>query len=245
MKRISEKTKQRQGRGIGDGAAYKPYIKVREVPSEGTGRIIKDKKDGRQRQFLSQGEVYAYYLLRWDDSVIDIREQYPLELEDTVKIADALSFAHPCNRETRMTNDIYVTYLEEDGTKSYKAYSIKESKDVIEIKGTDTPAMIVTKNRTVEKLRIEMGYWKLHNIPFELVFKDNINRIKVSNIEAVMDYWNIEDVKTHTDLVKHLIARKKIVVDMESNVLMFNEIADKYKYTLQLPKEILLTKHLL
>jgi hypothetical protein len=239
MKRISEKTKQKQGRGTGEGAAYKPYIKVREVPSEGTSRIIKDKKDGRQRQFLSQGEVYAYYLLRWDESVIDIREQYPLELEDTVKIADALGFAHPCNRETTMTTDILVTYLEEDGTKSNKAYSIKVSKDVIEIKGTDTPSMIATKNRTVEKLRIEMGYWKLQNIPFELVFKDNINRIKVSNIEAVMDYWNIEDVKTQTDLVKHLIVRKKIVVDMESNVLVFNEIADKYKYTLQLSQELL------
>ena len=42
--RVSEKTKQNQRRGKGEGASYKPYIKTREVPSTGTGRILKDKE---------------------------------------------------------------------------------------------------------------------------------------------------------------------------------------------------------
>ena len=74
--RVSEKTKQNQRRGKGEGASYKPYIKTREVPSTGTGRILKDKITGRQMHLLSQAEVYTYYLLRWDDSVVDIREQF-------------------------------------------------------------------------------------------------------------------------------------------------------------------------
>ena len=130
--RVSEKTKQNQGRGKGEGASYKPYIKTREVPSIGTGRILKDKITGRQMHLLSQAEVYTYYLLRWDDSVIDIREQYPLELEDTLKIADHLGYKHPHDRKTSMTTDFLVTYREEDGRKTYKAYSVKASRKILQ-----------------------------------------------------------------------------------------------------------------
>lgn len=211
--RVSEKTKQNQGRGKGEGSAYKPYIKTREIPSVGTGRILKDKISGRQMHLLSQGEVYAYYLLRWDDTVLDIREQYPLELADTLKIADHLGYKHPCDRNTPMTTDFLVTYKEEDGTKTYKAYSVKNDKKVLQ------------NNRTVEIQRIEMAYWNLHGIPFEIVFKEDMNRIKVGNIEAVMDYWDIWDVMTDIDMVKYLIAHKKIPVDLESKPLNFSELA--------------------
>lgn len=210
--RISEKTKRKQGRGKGEGASYKPYIKTREVPSTGTGRILKDKITGRQMHLLSQAEVYTYYLLRWDDSVIDIREQYPLELEDTLKIADHLGYKHPCDRKTPMTTDFLVTYQEEDGTKTYKAYSVKSSREILQ------------GDRTVEIQRIEMAYWNLHGIPFEIVFKEDMNRIKVGNIEAVMDYWDIKDVMSDIDMVKYLIAHKKMSVDMDSKQLDFPEL---------------------
>ena len=142
--RVSERTKQNQRRGKGEDISYKPYIKTREVPSTGTGRILKDKITGRQMHLLSQAEIYAYYLLRWDNSVVDIREQYPLELKDTLKIADHLGYKHPYNRKTSMTTDFLVTYQEEDGIKNYKAYSVKTSKKILK------------DNRTVEIQRIEM-----------------------------------------------------------------------------------------
>ena len=226
--KVSEKTKKIQSRGNGEGTSYKPYIKTREVPSTGTGRILKDKKNGRQMHLLSQGEVYAYYLLRWDDTVVDIREQYPLELEDTLKIADHLGYKHPKDRKTRMTTDLLVTYQEDDGTKTYKAYSIKDDRKVLVPEDGDTPAVLSRKNRNVEIQRIEMAYWNLHGIPFELVFKEDFNRIKVGNIEAVMDYWDIKSVRTKMDFVKHLIATKKIVVDMDTEPLNFSVLAEQY-----------------
>ena len=211
-KRVSEKTKQKQRRGKGEGASYKPYIKTREVPSTGTGRILKDKMTGRQMHLLSQAEVYTYYLLRWDDSIIDIREQYPLELDDTLKIADQLGYKHPHDRKTSMTTDFLVTYQEEDGTKTYKAYSVKTDREVLQ------------NNRTVEIQRIEMAYWNLHGISFEIVFKEDMNRIKVGNIEAVMEYWDIKNVLSDIDMIKYLIVHKKMSVDMESKPLNFPEL---------------------
>ena len=217
--RVSEKTKQNQRRGKGEGASYKPYIKTREVPSTGTGRILKDKITGRQMHLLSQAEVYTYYLLRWDDSVVDIREQYPLELEDTLKIADHLGYKHPHDRKTSMTTDFLVTYREKDGTKTYKAYSVKASKEILQ------------NDRTVEIQRIEMAYWNLKGIPFEIVFKEDMNRIKVGNIEAVMDYWDDKKIKTDIDMIKYLIAHKKMIVDMETAPLDFTDIARAYRET--------------
>ncbi len=217
--RVSEKTKQNQRRGKGEGASYKPYIKTREVPSTGTGRILKDKITGRQMHLLSQAEVYTYYLLRWDDSVVDIREQYPLELEDTLKIADHLGYKHPHDRKTSMTTDFLVTYREKDGTKTYKAYSVKASKEILQ------------NDRTVEIQRIEMAYWNLKGIPFEIVFKEDMNRIKVGNIEAVMDYWDAKKIKTDIDMIKYLIAHKKMIVDMETAPLDFTDIARAYRET--------------
>lgn len=216
---MSEKTKQNQRRGKGEGASYKPYIKTREVPSTGTGRILKDKITGRQMHLLSQAEVYTYYLLRWDDSVVDIREQYPLELEDTLKIADHLGYKHPHDRKTSMTTDFLVTYREKDGTKTYKAYSVKASKEILQ------------NDRTVEIQRIEMAYWNLKGIPFEIVFKEDMNRIKVGNIEAVMDYWDAKKIKTDIDMIKYLIAHKKMIVDMETAPLDFTDIARAYRET--------------
>jgi len=217
--RVSEKTKQNQRRGKGEGASYKPYIKTREVPSTGTGRILKDKITGRQMHLLSQAEVYTYYLLRWDDSVVDIREQYPLELEDTLKIADHLGYKHPHDRKTSMTTDFLVTYREKDGTKTYKAYSVKASKEILQ------------NDRTVEIQRIEMACWNLKGIPFEIVFKEDMNRIKVGNIEAVMDYWDAKKIKTDIDMIKYLIAHKKMIVDMETAPLDFTDIARAYRET--------------
>lgn len=228
MRRVSEKTKRKRLRGSGEGPNYKPYIKAREVPSIGTSRILVDKKDGRQREFLSQAEVYAYYLLRWDDTVVDIREQYPLELDATLRIADQLGYRHPKDRETRMTTDLYITYVEKDGSLKYKAYSVKESKDVIIINEKDSLEDIKRKNRMVEKLRIEMAYWNLNGIPFEIAYKEEMNKIKVGNIEAVMDYWNINDVVTKIDMIRHLIAQKKIEVDMDSKPLNFLQLVEQY-----------------
>lgn len=229
MRRVTEATKKRENRGQGEGSSYKPYIKAREIGSLGTCSIIKDWKDGRQREFFSKNEAREYYILRWNDSVVDIREQYPLILEDTLRIADAMGFKHPYDRKTRMTTDMLVTYQDDTGNKLYKAYSIKNSVDVL------------NRNRTVEILRIEMAYWHLHGIPFEIIFgKQDINRVYAENIELVVDYYDIHKVETKIDRVKHLIAHKKIIVDMQTKPLDFQWLVHKYLKTEEQENELLL-----
>ena len=86
--------------------------------------------------------MYWYYLLRWDDNNIDIREQYPLNREETLAIADKLGVKHPGNNDYIMTTDFLVT--KSDNT--FHAYSIKTAKDSL-------------SDRDLEILCIEKMYW--------------------------------------------------------------------------------------
>ena len=88
MGRISNETKRKRKWGTGDGAEYKPYIITSEFNSLGTTAVITDWKTNRAVHCLSQGEKLWYYILRWDDNNIDIKEQYPLDINETVKIAE-------------------------------------------------------------------------------------------------------------------------------------------------------------
>lgn len=123
--KISEETKKKQGRGEGTGADYKPWIYTNEFNSLGTVSNPVDFITGRVMQLMSMGENKFYYLLCWDDNVLDIREQFPLNLKDTLKISEDLHVRHPKNKSTRMTSDFLVDYA--DG--SQKVFSVKYSKN--------------------------------------------------------------------------------------------------------------------
>lgn len=64
MSAPSLKTKIKQGRGLGEGKDYKPFIKSREFNSMGTCSNVGDWKHGRQMQLLSQVEYGIYINLK-------------------------------------------------------------------------------------------------------------------------------------------------------------------------------------
>ena len=195
--KVSEQTKLDQHRGEGHGKDYKPWIRVNEFNSLGTTSNPVDWKNGRTMQLLSQGEMYAYYINRWDESVIDIREQFPLDLEDTLRIADSEHLKHPKNRESRMTSDLLLDYA--DG--SQKVLSMN--------------------SRTIEKLWIEKRYWEEKGVPFEIQYAIDMNVTLVSNIRAVTEFYRIEDVFDRVSFLKHLIANHIIKVNMETGLIPF------------------------
>lgn len=214
MPRKTENGKLREGRGTGTGADYKPWIKIREVNSLGTASTVMDYKTGRPVELLSQGEVYYYYILRWDDTVEDIREQFPLELDRTLEIADQLGIKHPHNRSTRMTTDLLVTRT--NGT--LEAYSIKTDRSVLE------------KEREREKLFLEKLYWESKGIPFHICLKEDVNLVYVQNIMDVVSCYDPSRVQDAHGMIRYLIAHKKISVDMMSSLLNYKMLIDQHRH---------------
>ncbi|MCC8127215.1 MAG: TnsA endonuclease N-terminal domain-containing protein [Clostridiales bacterium] len=222
-RRMSIKRKYQTGRGTNKGVDYAPWIKAREISSIGTKGIIKDWKDGRQRHLLSQNEVRFYYILRWNDRVTDIREQFPLEIEKTKKIAASFGVKHPGNGIDPMTTDLLVDYVDEKGMIRQKAYSIKNDRSVI---FGDIEDLSVA--RAVEIQRIEMSYWKLNQIPFQIVFGDEMNHVLASNIAVVTSFYDTCTVNTPQSFLLWLLAHKYIKVDMESMPLDFPALMEEY-----------------
>ena len=215
IKRVRNKIE--EGRGKGSGASYKPWIQTREISSCGTCSNPKDWKTGRTVELLSQGEAYFWHMLRWDDNILDIREEYPLDLELTNEICDDRCCKHPGGRNCYMTTDFYVIY--KDG--SEKAFSVKTSRNLLK------------KRRTKEKLDIERCYWeKFRHVPYEIVFKEDMNVVFAENIRIVSKFYNASSVFDEMSMLKHMIATKRIQVDMESEPLDFPYLLEQYREAL-------------
>lgn len=219
MRRISEKGKQKEKRGTGTGESYKPYIQTREFNSLGTCSNPIDWKTGRSVHLLSQGEDMLWHILRWNDDIADIREQYPLELKRTFEIASQYGLSHPGTDP--MTSDFLVTRND----KQLEVYSLKASRDVLE------------SERNVERLFIEKTYWVTQGIPFKLVFKADLNKMLYNNIRLVVPYYNVGNIHDDASVIKHLIATRRLRVDMESKALNIRNLRLKYEKEIDLWKQ--------
>lgn len=177
-KRISE------GCGQGRGIDYNPAIWVRDFSSNGRSTQSKGWKTGRVHHFLSDIEFRYFYALEWSPIVTDIREQYPLHLEETLEIAEQCGFRHPLNPDTGepsvITTDVVVT--------------ISQSIGVIDQARTVKPSGELQKLRVLEKLEIERRYWESRNISFGIVTERDIPIALVENVKWLHDKFYASDL---------------------------------------------------
>lgn len=216
-RRLTDEGRRKRGRGQGEGADYDPWIHAgqKEFRNRGTSTRLTDDIIGRRVHTLSRGETGWWYEMRWRDDVADIREQKDLNLEDTVRIAESLGYKHPQRngKPVVMTTDMLVTFT--DGTMC--AYSIKTDRGAF-----DRP-------RTVEKHAIERCYWQEKGVGFKTAFGEDLNRIRTRNIQDVLEMYSSENVCDEIGVLRHLIAHKKILTDMDSAPLDYVTLKKQYK----------------
>ena len=223
MRRTLGKTKIRQHRGQGRGKDYIPSIKTREVNSIGTKGKLKDWKNGRTIHTLSQNETRAYYLIRWNDCVIDIREQYPMERTKTTEIAESIGIQHPFSSDLDecLTTDFLVDWTGEKGEVRQTAISVKENRKQV-MGDLNNPKV----RKVVLRQIVEAAYWRQEGIDFRIIYGDELDQTRAVNISVIVDYYNFSSVFTVQDLLLFLMARKIIEVDL-SRPIFFSKIAAK------------------
>ena len=202
MKVMNEKNKNLTGRGFGDHATYKPWILPREVPGLGVCSYVRDPYHGRMMSLLSQGEYMLYLKLRWRQDVDDIREQFPLNLADTNRIAEEFGYRKAGNGRFHMTTDQLVTLT--DG--SLEAYSVKSTHEDAE------------KRRTREKLEVEEAYWAERGISWHLVCKEDLDHIEFMNLRDIFAAFDTRFLHDEMGWIRHLIATRVIPVDMTKRI---------------------------
>ena len=199
---VSEETKLKQNRGTGRGKDYLPWMLIRELNCKGTSTSLPDWKHGRMIQLLSQAELWWYYKLRWNDEVIDIREHFPLNLKETTEIANYLSIYPMQYGKKHMNTDMVLTL--DDGNEIAICVKANCNEDL--------------DRRTIQNLMIEEEYWKLHNVPYYVVYKSDLNPLEILNIKNVITSYDSSRVYDDFSLVRHLIAHKLIQVDMTKEI---------------------------
>lgn len=163
---------EREGRGKGTGASYKPWIRVSDFSSQGISRRVFSQKSGRHHELLSNVEWQFFLLLEFSREVADIREQFPLPREETLSFAAKLGIKHPVYPGTRinavMTNDFLVKFIR-NGVTNLEAFSCKMASDL------ENP-------RVLEKLELERIFFDYLGIPHRLVINSELPFNKVNNI---------------------------------------------------------------
>ena len=212
MKHVSQETKLRQKRGTGEGAKYIPWTFASEFNSMGTCSSFTDWKHHRPIQLLSIAELILYVKHRFEDETVDIREQFPiLDIAATEKIAEEQGAKHPqfAGKNVIMTTDLLITKA--DGT--YLAISCKSDRE--ELKKPSS-------RRMKEKLRIEKTYWKSRKdkkVDWKLEFPTEEDKIVTRNIMNAVLYYEKNTVTDDVSLLKHLVATKKIKIDLTKPVM--------------------------
>lgn len=211
---MSEEAKEKAKRNTID-EYYQAWIQSQEYTTAShTTCSFTDWKSGRLMHFLGLNQFYAYLILRYKDYVLDIYEQYPLNLDETNNIADSLGYKRFNHGTKRMLTHLLV----KDKSGHYIAYFVTSSR-----KSLDP----VKHRRVVEKCYIEYQYWKSHNIPWRIIFTDQfVNKREAINIKICSEFWNKDNVRTKEELLKHLIIHRAIIFPL-SQVINFNEEASE------------------
>lgn len=170
----------KQGRGKGAGHDYKPWLTVRDVPSEGRVHRVFGHLTKRTHHLLSDLELATFLMLQWRETTTDIREQFPLERALTEQISNEMGVLHPAQKGILqyMSSDFLVN--SEERHLPVFALQVK-------------PSSKLCDPRTVEKLEIERRYWKHKEIPWFIVTEEQIPRIVFENIDWLYNLQSEQD----------------------------------------------------
>lgn len=153
------------------GEKYTPFIKVKNVKGRmSRGTEVVSYKTKRTHHFLSDIEYNYFLYLEWSDDVVDIREQFPLNLRSTQEIALGMNVKHPADKgsDVVMSTDFVIT--------------LKNGKSLAR---TVKPASELDKKRVLEKLSIEREYWSKLDVDWGIVTEKEIDKVFVNNIQII------------------------------------------------------------
>jgi len=159
----------KQGRGTGTGKRYQPWLTVRDLPSSGRSHRVWGVKTQRTHHLLSDLELAAFFLFDWNPTVTDIREQFPLRVDDTIELAMQAGIRHPevHGRLQIMSSDFLVDTSDPD--RATMAIQIKTSSSL-------------SDPRTIEKLELERRYWDKKRVRWYLLTEKQIPKTVINNL---------------------------------------------------------------
>ena len=232
---------QSEGRGLGSGGKYLPWIRAHEFASDGLTSRVLGWKSGRDHHFFSKLEVQYFYFLEWSDFVVDIREQFPLDHHATFQFAKEAGITYPWDRKTGydavMTTDFLVTVVDSSGGKRDLARTLKYTKD---LRGKRGKAIL-------EKFEVERRYWLHKKIDWGIVTEFQMPKTLVSNIEDCHAYRDLDsavNVDGHEVAAVEDLIRRRAQEQPDDKLSAFAALLDRSR-SLEPGTSLAVIRHLL
>lgn len=187
-KTSSDDNKLKNGRGQGHGENYRPFKTVRDAKSSDRCHRYKGHKSKRLHHLPKDIDRNYFFILEWSYKVLDIREQFPLELTETISIADRLEIKHPIDSKTNAPSVITTSFLIDvlsEGQSILKARSLTSSRQL------GSPQIIALKE-------IERTYWTERGVDWGIVTELEIPIALTKNISWIYNAINRESVPSLT-----------------------------------------------
>lgn len=169
--------------GSGKLTDYKPWLTIQNVPSSGRVHRIKGWTTHRIHHLLSDLERDYFYLLDWSDRVIDICEQFPLNREKTLIIAENKKIKNPEDSTTKtplvFTTDFFIT--------------IRENATIKNLARTIKPSQLLNDPRIIDKFEIERQYWENSKIDWGIITEKNLPKQICQNIGWVDSSYELQE----------------------------------------------------
>jgi hypothetical protein len=155
-------------RGLGAGREYEPFIKVHEISSTGESFRILGRNTTRPHHLLSRLELSAFLVFDRYKTTVEIREQYPLPLIDTLNICARLGMKHPqlSGKLKIVTTDLLIDIKNTSGL----AVAVKYADEFED-------------QRVIEKLQIEKVFWEQQGFQWRLFTEEEITPSIKENLE--------------------------------------------------------------
>lgn len=191
-------------------AMYKPFITVSDSkrPNARSNRLY-GYKTQRVHQFLSDNEKRYFRYLEWADNVYDIREQFPLNQDETLAIAERYGIKHPAykGKNIIMTTDFVVTLT--DGRTIARAFKETSSLD---------------NKRVLAKLSIEKEYWESKGVHWGIIHEKLVDNIFAENVEEFLICKSLlSEIDIEEEAINNLINLIKHSHKTLSDVFMQND----------------------
>lgn len=166
-----------------------PYLRVKDFSSKGRASRVPHARG--LRHLFSDLETRMANELEWSSAVSSFREQYPLPLHETQRIAEELGIRHPVHPKTSDPAVMTTDFVYEIGTRRRRTRHARSVKWLSEL--DLRPHKSARKvARTSEKLEIERRYWEHTGIGWRLVTEEELDRTRSSNIGLFLSHKGLD-----------------------------------------------------
>lgn len=176
---------------------YRPFLTTNSVNKYSRRHQYFCPIQSRIIHLLSDGELYAYQGLIRAPGTTDVLEQYALDPEWTVEIAESLGIRHPENLKSGSIHIMSTDFVVSRCSKK-TAYTFKYCKDLYR---TNSKAIEPdpSKWRTWQKLAIENDFWKRQGIEYRIITERDFPKSQFYNLKRSEYAANLDFSDSFTD----------------------------------------------